>query len=84
MNTTQLAATAGAVTIVVLSYKLASRNRRLKTLIENHNKLVEWSSINQRLMLQTVKNNPGLNLNMSQDLATDLDFFNLMNAENLL
>jgi hypothetical protein len=84
MNQTQLALVLGGATIVVLGCKLHNRNRKIRLLIEDHNKLVGWGRIAQRVLRETINNNPELDLRVSKDLATEIEFYHIMESAELL
>jgi hypothetical protein len=84
MNQTQIATAVGIVTIVVLGYKLKSIQRRANELVDKHNKLVAWSQTARKLLQETASENPERIRNLSSDLTTDINFYNIMEAENLL
>jgi hypothetical protein len=84
MNQTQLALVIGGATIVVMGCKLRNRNKKLKEYHDHIRKLQDWTKTAQRLMKETIDNNPDLNLDVSEDLAVELHFYNIMERENLL
>lgn len=83
MNKTEIALAASAVTIVFLGAKLATRTRQVNLLSSQYMKLRSWSKISQRLLAEVVENNPGINLDVTDELETDIDFYNIMTKENL-
>ena len=83
MNKTEIALAASAVTIVVLGTKLRIRNRQLKNLRNATTKLVEWSEIAQRVIVETWEQYPMAAGTLSEALNTDIQFYNIVIKENL-
>jgi hypothetical protein len=84
MNKTQLALTATALIAAGLGLELIVRNRQLARLSKSSIKLVEWSGIAQQVMAETWQSHPELIHELSEEVRTNIDFYNLMIKENLI
>lgn len=74
---------AAGVTIAILGTKLYYRNQQLKLVLDAHKKLSAWAKISQQIMVEIIENNPGIDLRVSEQLSTDIDFYKIIQKEDL-
>lgn len=82
MEKHEVAIAAAAVTIVVMASTLRARKRRIKQLETRLRKWESWGSIATRFIRAAEEQAPDGVL-MPEKLANDIEFFNLMNENNL-
>ncbi len=84
MNKTEKALVVSIGIIVVLGVTVNLRNHQIKDLHKKYKKLYTWAEIAQRVMRETVENNPDIALSISETLSTDIDFYTIIDNENLI
>jgi hypothetical protein len=80
---TKVVLAASAATIGFLAVKLYRSNKRYRNLSKKARQLVHWSELAQRIMLETWEQHPEMLAKYSDALATDVEFFAIIQQEDL-